>query len=192
MSLRSRGPAALLALVFGVFGWFAAPAAAEDTAAPPHTLYKWVDTNGIAHYTTDPERIPAEVRGLARERSERAGDAAAAGASDAGGADALAADAWAVRDAAPPPVDAAPREGVDTPAGDALRADAAELDARIAALEEEIAHDEERIKAWVSDPALDPVTLADDPQFRELAARLPRLQADLRSLREQKQGDREP
>ena len=44
----------------------------------------------------------------------------------------------------------------------------------------------------MSDPAVDPVTLADDPGFRELAARLPRLQADLRSLREQKQGGREP
>jgi hypothetical protein len=39
----------------------------------------------------------------------------------------------------------------------------------------------------VSDPAADPVALADDPAFREVAARLPRLQADLRSLREQNQ-----
>jgi hypothetical protein len=173
-------PALALAL-----GGLARAAGDEAPARPP--IYKWVDANGIAHYTTDPERIPAELRGLVRERRE-----------DAGAPDApeSAADAWAVRDAAPAPVETAPPEAVGAPGSEAPRAhaaaDARELEGRIAALEEEIARDEERIKAWVSDPAVDPVTLADDPEFRELAARLPRLQADLRSLREQKQGGREP
>jgi hypothetical protein len=161
-------------------------AADEAPARPP--IYKWVDANGIAHYTTDPERIPAEVRGLARERRD---EASGAGAPQA--APQSAADAWAVRDAGPAPVDAAPA-GDAGDGGEARRApaDPRALEGRIAALEAEIARDEERIKAWVSDPAVDPVTLADDPEFRELAARLPRLQADLRSLREQKQGVREP
>jgi len=192
-SLPRRLPC-LLALVLALAGFASAPAAADD--APARTpIYKWVDANGIAHYTTDPDRIPAEVRGLADELRERE-DARAADA-PARATQSPAADAWAVRDAAPAPVDAAPPEAAGTPASGARRedpapADARELDGRIAALEEEIARDEERIKAWVSDPAVDPVTLADDPEFRELAARLPRLQADLRSLQEQKQGDREP
>ena len=188
-SLPRRLPC-LLALVLALAGF--ASAAADD--APARTpIYKWVDANGIAHYTTDPDRIPAEVRGLADELRERE-DARAADA-PARATQSPAADAWAVRDAAPAPVDAAPPEAADAPASGARRedpADAPELDGRIAVLEEEIARDEERIKAWVSDPAVDPVTLADDPEFRELAARLPRLQADLRSLQEQKQGDREP
>jgi outer membrane murein-binding lipoprotein Lpp len=191
MSPGRRPPAALLALAFAVAS--AAPARAEDAPASPPTLYKWVDTNGIAHYTTDPEQIPAELRGLARELREREGARAVQPPSGAPGAADSTADAWAARDAGPPPVGA--QEGGTTAGGSSdasLRTDAGDLDARIAALEEEIARDEERIKAWVSDPALDPVTLADDPGFRELAARLPRLHEDLRSLREQKQGAREP
>jgi hypothetical protein len=185
-SHRRRPPwllAPALALALG------GPASAADEAPARPPIYKWVDANGIAHYTTDPERIPAELRGLVRERREDAPLPAA-------GAPESATDAWAVRDAAPAPVETAPPEAAGAPGSDARRvhatADPRELDGRIAALEEEIARDEERIKAWVSDPAVDPVTLADDPGFRELAARLPRLQADLRSLREQKQGGREP
>jgi hypothetical protein len=187
MSPRARRLPPLLALAFAVMT--GSSATSEDAPAPERpTIYKWVDTNGIAHYTADPDRIPEEVRGLAHELRKPAEPRAA-------GAPALAtdapaeADAWAARDASPPPVETAPPDGA-TGAGPA--GPDPEVAGRIAALEEEIARDEERIKAWVSDPAVDPVTLADDPEFRELAARLPRLQADLRSLQEQKPGDREP
>jgi len=192
MSPRARRLPPLLALAFAVVT--GAPATSEDAPAPARpTIYKWVDTNGIAHYTADPERIPDEVRGLAHELREPA--------APRGGAPALAtdaeADAWALRDASTPPVETAPQQGAGAPDADARPGtrpapDAGERAGRIAALEQEIARDEERIKAWVSDPAVDPVTLADDPEFRELAARLPRLQADLRSLQERKPGDREP
>ena len=179
---RLLAPALALAL-----GGPASTAGDEAPARPP--IYKWVDANGIAHYTTDPDRIPAELRGLVREGR---GDAAP----PSPGAPESAADAWAARDAPPAPVETAPPEAAGAPGPDARRVHAAvdtrELDGRIAALEEEIARDEERITTWVSDPAVDPMTLADDPEFRELAARLPRLQADLRSLREQKQGGQEP
>lgn len=45
---------------------------AEDEAAPAvaPTIYKWVDENGIAHYTTDRERIPSEIRDRVESRSE--------------------------------------------------------------------------------------------------------------------------
>jgi hypothetical protein len=194
MSPCARRLPPLLALAFAVMT--GSPATPEDAPAPTRpTIYKWVDTNGIAHYTADPDRIPDEVRGLAHELREPA---------EPGGAEAPAlateppadADGWATRDASPPAVDTAPPEGAGAPDAGARPGagppDDRELAGRIAALEEEIARDEERIKAWVSDPAVDPVTLADDPEFRELAARLPRLQADLRSLQERKPGDREP
>jgi hypothetical protein len=51
------GPTPLLSLaVAGLL--FCATAAG---AAPPK-IYKWVDQNGIAHYTTDPDRIPESLR----------------------------------------------------------------------------------------------------------------------------------
>ncbi len=37
-------------------------AAAPAGAAEKPRIYKWVDSNGIAHYTTDPERIPKALR----------------------------------------------------------------------------------------------------------------------------------
>ncbi len=187
--MRSRPLSCLLALAL-VLGGLAK--AAADDAPERAPIYKWVDANGIAHYTTDPERIPAEVRGLAQERRE--GEDARAAGVPAAATESPAADAWAGHDARP--VDAAPPDTAGAPGADVPRehaaADVREIEGRIAALQEEIARDEERIKAWVSDPAVDPVTLADDPEFRELAARLPQLQAELRSLREQKQGDRGP
>lgn len=194
MSSRARWIPPLLALTLGVVT--GAPALGDDAQAPARrTIYKWVDTNGVAHYTTDPERIPEEVRGLAHELREREGTGEV-GAPPASATGSPGADAWAVRDAPPGPVDAPPPESGPAPAtaepSAQQLADVRELDVRISALQEEIARDEERIKAWVSDPAVDPVSLADDPEFREVAARLPRLQADLRSLQEQKQGDQEP
>jgi len=43
--------------------------------AEPPPIYKWVDSNGIAHYTTDPERIPKALRNKIRPL-ERAAQAA--------------------------------------------------------------------------------------------------------------------
>lgn len=59
-------PPILLALVLSVSGVLAtAPARAEE-AAGTTTIYKWVDTNGVAHYTTELGRVPRSVRGSVR------------------------------------------------------------------------------------------------------------------------------
>jgi hypothetical protein len=44
------------------------PAASAEEPAPgaPPTIYKWVDANGVAHYTTDLGRVPRSVRGSVR------------------------------------------------------------------------------------------------------------------------------
>jgi hypothetical protein len=41
---------------------------APDVASA--TVYKWVDENGMTHYTTDPERVPRHLRGRWREPVE--------------------------------------------------------------------------------------------------------------------------
>ncbi len=73
------------------------------------------------------------------------------------------------------------------------RANAADLDARIAALERQIAGDEESLKTLLSEvPAPGAPELATRPEFREIALRLPKLQAELRTLQDQRARHPEP
>jgi hypothetical protein len=62
-----------------------------------------------------------------------------------------------------------------------------DLDARIATLEEEVAADEEALKGFlaVSTPK-DPAEIAYDSSFREVAERLPKRLAELRSLQSER------
>jgi hypothetical protein len=64
-----------------------------------------------------------------------------------------------------------------------------DLDERIASLETDIAASEEALKALVSIPVPEgggPLAMADDPAFREIAGRLPKLLADLRALEDER------
>lgn len=200
---------ALLLAGGGLVG--AAASAGADEEGPPR-IYKWVDENGIAHYTTDPDTIPSNLRDRflplrrAMERvresapEERAAPAEKPLASPAGET-----ERWAVRDAGPdgsgplpestissePIADgtsvarAAPR--LDPAEREALRRARADLDQRIAALEATIAEDEETLKALISrEPAAEGTGLAADSAFREIAKRLPGLQEDLRALRDER------
>ena len=53
---------------------------AATASADPPRIYKWVDSNGIAHYTTDPDRIPKALRNRIEsvERTRPTPEAAAA------------------------------------------------------------------------------------------------------------------
>jgi hypothetical protein len=237
---------ALLALALAL----APGARAEEPASPP-TIYKWVDENGVAHYTIDKSRIPSAIR----ERVERAGkpDVAAPPHRDD-----LMRDAVRTRPTTPAPVaatpaatppasapaplqaspvapptpsdapvepapapvaavepvpaaapEAAPVEEIPPPlASDfpepvdpvsapppapvaALEpkqaAEMAKLDEQIAALESEIEKREERLAALISSSDEQRTTaLVDDPAFREISQKLPKLQAELQSLRERR------
>ncbi len=153
------------------------PARAEEPAAPsPVRIYKWVDENGIAHYTTRLDRIPERLRDRLREpRSldDRPGPAV---------------EGWARRDAAPGEV--ASRKAAapaDRESGGAPVAADPGLEAQIAALEREIARDQERLKELISAPPDQlEAPLPELPAFREIARRLPKLQANLRLLRRQR------
>jgi hypothetical protein len=54
---RPARPTLLLSLAAATLWVCVAAASAE-----PPKIYKWVDQNGIAHYTTDPDRIPETLR----------------------------------------------------------------------------------------------------------------------------------
>lgn len=67
------------------------------------------------------------------------------------------------------------------------RARLEELDREIASIEGEIARDEETLMGILSETdSVEQNTLVDDPRFRDVAQRLPRLQADLERLRERR------
>lgn len=172
-------------------------------------IYKWVDEEGIAHFTADPERVPENVRSLIRKEAEQerrdrqepegTPPEAAAPARDR-------AEHWAEMEAAPSDAaegpeardisqGAAPETGARAARPSAaLRAQRAELEQRIHELEAQIARDEERIKELLSRPreqAQPPgeggeAAPVAGPELREVAMRLPRLQEELRELRERR------
>jgi hypothetical protein len=187
------------------------PLAADEVAPERPAIYKWVDENGIAHYTTDRKRIPSNLRNRIRDAdSIRAEQAAPAAASRARAQDAARTDAglarpapksdevWAVRDEGTGSEAESVARGGFTESGDpdgsaapipedpATRAERADLDNRIATLEQELARDEERLKQLISDArpeAEQPVPLYRDPELEEIATRFPQIQADLAALR---------
>ena len=218
-----------LAVAIGVVPplWISAAGAAEAAESeagadesPAPTIYKWIDEHGIAHYTTDYDRIPRELRNRAgrlgppdaamrRKRVEP--DAPATQTSPSPAADD--AERWAVRDS---PVD---RPGDAWDEGDPYGAIAAplvgeeeavpgeedgfvsesemeerrqrleDIDARIASLETDIAASEEALAALIAIPVAEgggPLAMADDPTFREVADRLPKLLDDLRALEDER------
>ena len=173
-------------------------AAANDEPAPPR-IYRWVDENGIAHYTTEAERIPKSLLrrfGLPAEPLTRQPLDAHAPTSLA--PPGRGPDAWAAQEkSAVPAVEAGPLEGgpegrvgasFDAPALVAAGAGSsdrlAQLELRIAELAAAIAADEDTLSAFVGDPGpSDGVELADKPEFREIALRLPKRLQELEALR---------
>lgn len=199
----------------GLAGPFAATALADEAATPERpTIYRWVDADGIAHYTAHRDRVPSAVRdsitalepapqqpanepsgiaagaaspvaGSATESAAAAAQAAA-GAGTTGGMPTSPDSSWAVQNAGPAPA-ASTARGPQIASRGASASDTSGLDARIATLEAEIARDEDAIKDFLSAPAEEGAApLPDTPEFREIARRLPKLQAELRGLMEQR------
>jgi hypothetical protein len=183
-------------------GWLGAPWALAQSESERPRIYKWIDENGIAHYTTDRSRIPSGLRLRSEAPGERSGRE---GVAPRPARDEF--DSWAQRDRQPsgtvsgdvwddgseglPGAASSESRFAEEPRGDAsatgFTAERNDLDARIAELEAVIAEDEEAIKSLISDVggggALD---RGDDPEFRSIAARLPKYLAELRALRERR------
>ena len=183
-------------------------AAEEVETSPPPRIYRWVDENGVAHYTTDEDRIPKSLRrrfGLPTQPLEqkpleaRAPDAE----TEAPAEPSTALDAWASqeRGAAPTPAAESAAPPAPTPEwndGEAslppVAANAADgagrlaqVELRIAELSAAIAADEDALGAWIGDPqGGDAVELGDKPEFREIATRLPKRIQELEALRRER------
>lgn len=230
------GVAALLA--------FGTVARAADEAPAEPTIYKWVDENGVAHYTTDRDRIPSAIR----DRVERAAPSRPAAATPH--REDLMRDAVKSKPpatvvtpapslappvaAAPPPQPPAPTDAeeiesvtsteppaeveaveqvVDEEIPAPLATDAepemdpvsapppapvaalepkqaaelAKLDEQIDSVESQIAQREEKLAALISSSEDQRTTaLVDDPSFREISQQLPKLQAELQTLRDRR------
>jgi hypothetical protein len=184
-----------LALAGSVLPGFAA---AEDEPTPPR-IYRWVDENGIAHYTTEAERIPKSLRrrfGLPAQPLERESLDARAPAAAAPPTPGRGPDAWAAQEksAAPPaPASCRGAAGGDIPRGgrpDSPRrptADRLASSSRIAELSAAVAADEDTLAAFIGEPGQgDAIELADKPEFREIAGRLPRRLEELEALRSER------
>ncbi len=226
---------------------------AAGARAESPTIYKWVDENGIAHYTTNRDRIPNAIRDRvesiaakpspnapavaaqpnredvmrdAVRSAPRPATAAEPVATNAASAPAPSVESIAAPNAAPA---ATPREfeanteaapeapaeaetaAIASPApispdmrdaSDAVSAPppaapielepeqqtaVAELDQQIEGVKTEIAQREETLAALISTADEQrTMPLVDDPAFREISQRLPKLQADLQTLRERR------
>jgi len=231
---------------------FCAIAAGAQAESP--TIYKWVDENGIAHYTTDRDRIPSAIRdrveSVAAKPSAKTPDVAAqpnredlmrdavrtaptpgaAATPVAMSTPAPSVETIAAPNAAPTaapaatPSDTEANAEAETEAATELetteiaspapieqdlrdqssavsapppaapielepkqQAAVTELDQQIEGVKAEIAQREETLAALISTSDEQRTTpLVDDPAFREISQRLPKLQADLQTLRERR------
>jgi hypothetical protein len=152
-----------------------APARAEDAPKSTGTIYRWIDQNGVAHYTTDPEALPEALREHVPERQPVENAPLAAQAPDS-------VDGWIARDRAPEAAasatDAAPN--TDAAADDPIAA----LDARILVLEEAIAADEALLKSDLSDPSSAP---SQNATLKQVAERMPARIEELKQLRAERE-----
>jgi hypothetical protein len=137
-----------------------AAASAEEGATAPH-IYRWIDENGVAHYTTSLERVPEELREQPLRREEISPNAPAA------------VDAWVQHERIPEPPKA-DASGPGAGAGDRLSA----IDARIAELEQAISADEQLLKGDLTDVNAP----ASNEALAEVAERMPERIAELKKL----------
>lgn len=184
----------------------ALPSAATSADGP--VVYKWVDADGIPHFTTHLDRVPSAVRDKVREAASAA---AAQNATPAPPEERTTPDVAASppapaeraapptepRESEPPSQPAAPETPLGAPAPPAA-SDAREiaaaapagpssLEQRIAVLEQEIQRDQSTLENFLSEePQAGAPLLPDRPEFREIAHRLPKLQAELARLKEER------
>jgi hypothetical protein len=181
----------LAAATAGLALGLALPAAADDEEGA--ALYRWSDERGAVRYTPDPGRIPRSRRADA-QRVEPG--APLPGAVNAPAAPPAPEPPGAPSGSSPvppepvaPPEPTAPVEASPPPG----QSDASDLDARIRELEATIARDEEALEAMIARPAQGgDAPLAQSPELREIARRLPALQAELRRLRTERAAQQRP
>ena len=171
-------------LVSGLVLLLGVAAACGGASGGPARLYLWTDEEGGVHYTAQQSAIPRAYRHSARS-------VVPGGSEGPGGAGeiALATDpAQSVSGTGAEPV-----RGLEAKSVEAAPPSTPELDTRIREVEAAIARDEETLKVLIAeDPVEGRDSLAESPQLREIAHRLPGLQAELSSLRAQRAAQAAP
>jgi len=150
-------------------------------------VYKWVDENGVVHYTMDRDEIPPQLRRRLRpalpadiappERSPELSEPLATPDEFR--------DEPAVEPALEPTLEATPElepEGEPPPVTAGLPAETLAPTNEIAELEAQIKGYREELKTLISSSSATGTDFAEDPRVREIAQRLPRLQAQLQAL----------
>ena len=150
-------------------------------------VYQWTDEDGVVRYTADPSRIPGPQRATMVRVEPGMAPATAPPTAPlpvvpGSGATQFEADPFNA------PEQARTLEEVDVAAPGPRAQDVAvppQSSARRAELVARIAKDEERLKALISSTSPDgSAPLVDSSELREIARRLPALQAELRALDE--------
>lgn len=178
--------------VWGLVLLLGVAAACGGSSGGPAPLYLWTDEEGGIRYTANRSAIPRASRRSARSIVP-GGSEGPEGAGGIGLAPDLA-QPVSGSSAEPDPWDAAdPGRRAEAKSVEAAPPITAELDARIRAVEDAIARDREALKVLIAEnPAEGRDSLAQSPQLREIAHRLPGLQAELRSLRAQRAAQAAP
>jgi hypothetical protein len=144
------------------------PAAFADDTTEARRIYRWVDQNGVAHYTTDLERVPEELRSAPLSRDPLAAQAPAS------------TEAWIGQDR----IETLPPPSSDPSAAATANPDrVAVLDARIAEIEQAITADEELLKGELTDAAAAP----SNDTLKQVAERMPARIAELRKLQAERE-----
>jgi hypothetical protein len=159
-------PALLLAISV------AASAGAAGDAAKPARIYRWVDQNGVAHYTTHLDQVPVELRNLISEPKPLTPEQLSAQAP-------ASVDSWVGQDR--PPVSETPPDAGAGPA--APSPELAALDRRIGELEAAIEADEAALKQDVTDAGAS----ESNDALKAIAARLPGRIEELKKLKAQRE-----
>lgn len=185
----------------------AGSALAEDAASPPRPrIYRWIDENGVTHYTTELSRVPSPLRDKLTEPEPMQPEQVTPRAP----APAPVPTPWVERNVGPkprPPAAASASPGpasspgsVDTgnTGGGSMASGASgareapkdarlgDLEVQIAELSADIAADEETMKTMVSDPKAGDPEGPNAKQMREIGLRLPGMLAKLRELRKER------
>ncbi len=126
-------------------------------------VHKWVDENGQTHYTVERSEIPPNLRQRLRP------GVTAPVPEPATGSEVL--------------EEIRPAFGPEASKGRALPDPPPPSADEMAELEEQILRDRETLKDLISRQGLDSAEFTADPRVREIAQRLPRLQAELEALR---------
>ena len=170
---------AALALSGAAAGVAGAAGAADE---PEVAVWQWTDRDGVTRYTPDFGRIPGYAREGAVEMRPGAGPPTTTPVYFEPNPRA---PVVGVPGSVPPTSVGSAEPGPAPAATSAEPAD--DLDSRIRQLEAQIASDEEALKQLISAPGAE-ADVEVSPELREIAARLPQLQAQLASLQKRRGG----